>query len=169
MLPLEDPRWAEFIGGYRVKYDARPLLRRFAKGEDPGACWKEVWDNLHHQTDVDTASYAAFPYLVALGRNQPRDPNLYAFSMTLLVEAGRRRNAPVPSFLEPGFSDARQELFELAVSDLRIGVALMTLRTILGYLAIHGRARELAEAIRDIDYFEGWGERALEAERNARN
>ena len=168
MLALDDPRWAELIGGYRVKYDARPLLARFAEGTDHASCWKEVWNELHHQGDVDTASYATFPHLVRLAQNRPRDWNLYGFCSTLLLEAGRRRNPPVPSFLKPGFADARQALFEMAVSDLRVGVAPMTLRTIVEYLAVFGRAPELAEAIRAIDCFEDYGARVLEAERNGR-
>lgn len=169
MLPLEDPRWSELIGGYRVKYDARPLLDRFAKGTDLDACWKEVWDNLHHQSDVGTASYAAFPHLVRVARDHRRDWNLYGFGSTLLVEAGRRSNPAVPRFLERGFSDAKEELFEMALSDIRVGVVPMTLRAILEYLAVHGQAPELAEAIGHIDLFEDYGERVLEAERNGRN
>lgn len=169
MLPLDDPRWAELIGGYRVKYDARPLLRRFAAGIDLAACWKDVWDNLHHQYDVDTASYAAFPHLVRLARDHRRDWNLYGFAATLLMEAGRRRNPAVPSFLLPGFDDAIRELFEMAVSDLRVGVGPTSLRAILEFLAVHGRALDLAKAIELIDHFEDYGARVLEAERNGRN
>ena len=157
------------IGGYRVKYDPRPLFDRFAKGAEHNACWKEVWDNLHHQGDVDTASYAAFPYLVGFARTQRRDWNIYVFGSTLLLEAGRQHNPAIPSFLEPDFSQAGRELFEMALSDLRIGAAPVTLRAILEYVAVHERAPELARAIWHIDLFEDFGERVLEAERHGRN
>lgn len=169
MLPFEDPRWSELLDGYHVKYDARPLLGRFQVGAEFHACWKEVWDTLHHQDGVDTASYAAFPYLVSFARTQRRDWNIYGFGSVLLLEGGRQRNPPIPSFLEPGFSQTRLELFEMAISDLRVGVAPLTLRAILAYLAVHERAPELARAIRDIDSSEDYRKRVLEAERNGRN
>jgi hypothetical protein len=169
MLALDDSRWTELISGYRVKYDARPLLRRFATGENASACWEEVWNQLHHQGDVDTASYAVLPHLIQSARRQPRDWNLYGYAAALLLEAGRRRNPPVPKYLQPGFDAAIQDVFDLAIADLHAGVAPMTLRVILEFLAIHGQAPELGRAIRDIDYFEEYGARVLEAERNGRN
>jgi hypothetical protein len=169
MIALDDPRWTEFRSGYRVEYDARPLLARFSSGRDLDACWSDVWNELHHQGDVDTASYAVLPHLVEAARDQRRDWNLYAYAATLLLEAGQRANPSVPSFIEPGFVHAMRELFEMAVSDLRVGVGPLTLRSILWFLAAYGQANDLAKAIENIDQLEDFGLKVVEAERHGRN
>jgi hypothetical protein len=169
MLALDNPRWAELKNGYRVAYDARPLVRRFASGDDPDGCWDEIWEELHHQGDVDTASYAVLPHLVRMSREQQRDWNIYSYAATLSLEAGREPNPAIPEYIEPGFSESMGELFELAIADLRLGVPPITVRCILGFLAAHERAPELARAIVDIDLFEKYGERVLEAEQNGGN
>jgi hypothetical protein len=33
MLPLNDPRWASYQGGYRTTYDASKVLRGLLEGE----------------------------------------------------------------------------------------------------------------------------------------
>jgi hypothetical protein len=169
MLALEDSRWAELRNGYRVTYDARPLVRRFATGNDLDNCWDEIWDKLHHQGDVDTASYAALPHLIRMSGAQKRDWNIYSYATTISLEAGREQNPAIPNFMEPGFGETMGELFELAIADLRLGVSPIMVRCILGFMAVHKRTPKLARAIADIDLFEGYGERVLEAERKGWN
>ena len=169
MLALDDPRWLQMKSGYRLPYDARPLLKRFAEGRKPDACWDELWTELHHQGDVDTASYAVVPHLVEAARGQKRDWNLYGYAAIVHVEAGQRQNPPVPDFLVAGLDRAFAELFELAVADLRSGASPMTVRCLLQFLAAYARTPELSRAIGDVDLFEAYGERVLEAERNGRN
>ena len=41
MLPLDDTRWGELEGSYRVPYDASVVLRRMEAGED---VWQELSD-----------------------------------------------------------------------------------------------------------------------------
>ena len=64
MFALDDARWSTFKNGYRSAYDVRPLLKRFESETDVADGWEEVWNELHHQGDVDTASYAILPHLV---------------------------------------------------------------------------------------------------------
>jgi hypothetical protein len=44
MLDLEDQRWAGLKGGYRVPFDARPLLRSLESGVELGETWKKLWN-----------------------------------------------------------------------------------------------------------------------------
>jgi hypothetical protein len=45
MLPLDDPRWATFKGGYKVLYDASvPLRRMFAEGRSEELL-DELWQD----------------------------------------------------------------------------------------------------------------------------
>jgi hypothetical protein len=169
LLSLDDPRWTEMKSGYRIAFDARPLLQRFVSSENRDSCWKEVWDELHHQGDVDTASYAVLPYLVDLARQQRRDWNLYAYAAIVTSQVGRGLNPSVPDFIKPAFDDALRELFEFALSDLRAGSSLATTRFILSFIAAYAQGPELSQAILNLDYFEEFGARVLEAERNAHN
>lgn len=72
MLQFDDARWRSYKGGYRVPYDASLALRRLlAEGPDD-ELWDELWSELHHQGDLDQASYAAVPWLVEFIRRSPK-------------------------------------------------------------------------------------------------
>lgn len=86
----------ELIGGYRIPYDAKPALDRLSKDRD--SALSELWENLYHQGDVDTASYAAVPKLVESG----------VFSLVAAIEVARHndRNKDVPDFLVAEYNSA---------------------------------------------------------------
>jgi len=111
---LDDPRWKELHGGYKMPYDASIPLRRMEAGEN---VWEELWDELHHQGDVDTASYAAVPHLVRLA-GQKRDFNLYALIAVIEVERHRKSNPPIPDWLVADYQQAWRALTVLALQDL---------------------------------------------------
>jgi len=79
----------ELIGGYRIPYDAKPALDRLKT--DRESALSELWENLYHQGDVDSASYAAVPTLVENGE----------LSLVAAIEIARHsdRNNEVPDFL----------------------------------------------------------------------
>ena len=71
--------------GYRTLYDPFPALHRLKS--DRQDALDELWENLYHQGDVGTASYAAVPLLVETGelelvsaievaRHEPHNPKL---------------------------------------------------------------------------------------------
>lgn len=116
MLPLDDPRWNELAGGYRMPYDPSDTLRRLASGDD---VWDELWEELHHQGDVGEASYATVPHLVCIAKNLPRrDWNFYGLVSTIEIERHRKSNPPMPRWLIKAYQEAMQGVLELALSDL---------------------------------------------------
>jgi len=120
MLTLDDPRWSSLRGGYRVPYDATPVLRRLAGDWADRAAWEELWNELHHQGDVDEASYATLPVLVELARRaRKRDWNVYALAATIETERHARRNPPLPTWLATDYRRAWAKLADLALEDLR--------------------------------------------------
>jgi hypothetical protein len=134
MLSLDDPRWAELKGGYRVPFDAVPLLVRLERGEN---VWDELWDELHHQGDVGEASYAALPHLVRIAAGFPhRDWNVYSLASTIEVERHRKSNPPVPDWLAGAYQAAWDNLLELAVDDIRRAQDRLMFRSILGAVAL---------------------------------
>ena len=68
MLSFNDERWERLTGGYKVSFDPRPSLRQLESQQDTAAAWEELWEELHHQSNVGVASYAAVPELVRIHR-----------------------------------------------------------------------------------------------------
>jgi hypothetical protein len=46
VMDLNDPRWSQLKGGYRVFYDPRPELGRLESNDDAEAAWAELWQEL---------------------------------------------------------------------------------------------------------------------------
>jgi hypothetical protein len=93
VLPLDDPRWSFYEGGYRVPYDASLALRRLLERGPTPELWDELWQELYHQDDVGSASYAAVPWLVEFLRRSPK-PEWNALSLVAAIELVRPSNPP---------------------------------------------------------------------------
>jgi hypothetical protein len=53
MLVFDDPRWDGLRGAYHVVYDPRGALRALAETWADDRAWAALWNELHHQGDVD--------------------------------------------------------------------------------------------------------------------
>lgn len=116
---IEDTRWGTAKGAYRRNYDPRAALRNLA--EKPSeADWIELWNELHHQGDVDEASYAAVPVLVEILQNsRVLGWNVYAFCATIEIERHRKANPPLPDWVQIEYESAWRVLPALALRDLQ--------------------------------------------------
>lgn len=116
MISLDDDKWKEFSGGYRVPYDASIALRAMEGGADE---WDELWEELHHQGDVGVASYAVVPHLVRIASGATnRDWNFYALVATIEIERHRKGNPPMPAWLKADYDSAIAQASALALADL---------------------------------------------------
>lgn len=137
MLSLDDDRWGNLTGGYRMKYDPRPLLSKLEDGPDTKTTWHELWDDLHHQGDVGDASYAAVPHLVRIYRNHVTpDWNTYAIVAVIESARGKGNNPAVPKWLENDYFSAIQELAKIGAAEVLSANDTETCRAILGIIAI---------------------------------
>lgn len=86
----------ELISAYRVPYDPFPVLKKMDKDYDGSV--NELWENLYHQGDVDTASYASVPGLVDRGE----------LSLVAAIEVARQEahNPEIPSELMAAYNQA---------------------------------------------------------------
>ena len=119
MIALSDPLWATFAGGYRVLYDASPILKELEDGdEDLVPIWEELSEELHHQGDVDIASYAVVPHLVrvCLARNL-LEWNVFALVATIEECRVFGKNPPLPSWLKNDYDSAIKELAEFGAQN----------------------------------------------------
>jgi hypothetical protein len=134
MLPLDDARWKGLTGGYRAAYDASVALRGLERGEDT---WDELWNELHHQGDLGEASYAAVPHLVRIAGTSPtRDWRFYGLVSTIEIERHRLGNPHLPDWLADAYRLAWHDLLQLAVGDVTRIEDPLTIRAILGAIAL---------------------------------
>jgi hypothetical protein len=92
------------ISGYREQYDPEPALLRLVS--DHEAAIDELWENLYHQEDVDTASYYSVPALVEAGE----------LSLVAAIEVARHepQNPPIPKALKKSYDAALLGALELS-------------------------------------------------------
>jgi hypothetical protein len=137
MIDLEDKRWEGLKGGYKVIYDPRPVLRDLEAGSPVEPIWEELWLELHHQHDIGEVSYAAVPFLVRhISRSTKPDWNSYGLVAVVEIERHRKGNPPVPAWISDAYFEAWRELLTLASRDLQATDDPITVRTILGVIAL---------------------------------
>lgn len=137
MLSLDDQRWTNLAGGYRTPYDPRPALAKLQSGRDVSAVWHELWNELHHQGDVDLASYAALPHLVRIYKEHPsKDYNPYTMVAVIELARNRGKNPDVPSWLASGYLESIQELATVGMNELTQSSDPELIRAVLGVLAL---------------------------------
>ena len=137
MLSLDDNRWNNLTGGYRVKCDPRPLLARLESDQNKETAWHELWEELHHQGDVGEASYASVPHLVRIHRKGDRDAwNTYAIVAIIELARGKGNNPEVPGWLEEDYLRAIRELAEIGTAEISRTEEPESVRAILGVIAI---------------------------------
>ena len=146
MLSLDDGRWNNMAGGYRMKCDPRPLLAELESAENKETAWHELWEELHHQGDVGEASYASVPHLVRIHRTSGVvDWNTYAIVAIIELARGKGNNPEVPTWLEQDYSRSIRDLAEIGAAEIWRTDEPDAVRSILSVIAIakglrtHGR------------------------------
>jgi len=142
MLSLNDKRWQNLDGGYRTRFDPRPLFSKLEANKDTKAVWHELWEGLHHQGDVGEASFAAVPHLVRIYRQQGTfDWNTYGIVGTIELGRGQRKNPQVPKWLEEAYFKAIRDLAEIGATEVLQAKSAEDIRAILSILALATGAR----------------------------
>jgi hypothetical protein len=152
MFSFEDPRWTTLKGGYHILYDPRPALIRLETEESVVVIWEELWNELHHQGDIDDASYAAVPHLVRIYDAKSNiDWNFYAIVSIIEIERHRKKNPPLPDWLAEDYFHAWNELVKLALRDFPKAQVGVEVRTIIGALAVAKKQLKLGALIFKFD------------------
>ena len=96
----------ELISGYRIPYSPWAAIEKLDNAAEDAL--DELWENLYHQGDVDTASYAAVPKLIEKGfldlaaaievaRHSPQNPELPSEIKAEYFNALKHAIATIPS------------------------------------------------------------------------
>jgi hypothetical protein len=142
MLSLDDNRWQNLKGGYRTRFDPRPLLSKLDSNKDMKTAWHDLWEGLHHQGDVGEASYAAVPHLLQIYRKSTViDWNTYAIVAVIELARDRGENPEVPKWLGEDYFQAIQDLAEVGAVEVLHTKKPEEIRAILSILAISAGAR----------------------------
>ncbi|MGH9342186.1 MAG: hypothetical protein ACRD19_00260 [Terriglobia bacterium] len=121
-------------------------MQRLQAGDH--SVWSELWDNLHHQGDVDFASYAALPYVLAAHRLQGMPEwNAYALAGTIELCRNGDWNRALPGWLAAGYEAAWANAPSICCSDLPDADDEITVRSIMSVLAVAKRLRVHAEVL----------------------
>jgi hypothetical protein len=142
MLSLDDERWQELEGGYRTRFDPRPLLLKLETSKDTKAAWNELWEGLHHQGDVGEASYAAVPHLVRIYRDRGGSEwGTYAIVATIELARDSGKNPEVPDWLKEDYFRAIRTLAEVGATEVLRTKSPENIRAILSIIAVAADAR----------------------------
>lgn len=136
--------WPRLNGGYRMPYNAGLPLRLLQNAADERAAepvFDELWVNLHHQGDVDLASYYAVPCLVQTGMEQ-QWLHWKFIGLCVVIDHCRysTHNPPLPLELERDYTGALQQLEKYLLSHFQSITDPIALRLTLAFFATqHGQ------------------------------
>ena len=114
--------------------------------------WDELWNELHHQGDVDVASYAAVPQIVRIADSAAnRNWNFYGLVATIEVERHRKGNPEIPAWLKLDYDNALAKAGALALADLNSKTDSATTCAILSVLALAKGELKLGAMLSGLD------------------
>ena len=154
MITLNDNLWKELKGGYKVPYDVSVPLKRLEATRDQEEMeriYLELWDELHHQGDVDLASYLAVPQLVRIAKERDLfNWNLLALCATIEQQRQLGKNPPLPGLYEGYYQDGLAELRTFIVAKIGSTTDEITFRSALSALAVCNGYSKLSKAIIEL-------------------
>jgi hypothetical protein len=137
MIDFNDAHWQGLKGGRKTDYDPRPALRRLLAGDPAQPIWDEFWEELHHQGNIGDASYASVPFVITfISRSAAPDYNAYGLISIVEIERHSKDNPAIPDWLVPSYRQAWKDVLSLASRDIGKADDAITIRTILGVMAL---------------------------------
>lgn len=123
----------ELMSGYKIPYEPWEALDQLKS--NPETALGELWENLYHQGDVGTASYAAVPLLVENG----------ALDLVAAIEVARNNgvNPMLPSEIESQYKKSLQDAVSKIPSDLS---------QLKAYYTIHASLNEQHKLAKVLDF-----------------
>jgi len=136
---------SNLLDAYGNPFDPGPVVAQWKNGSRDEAV-AVLWERLHHQGDIGTASLAAVPALVEFlaAASQP-DWNAYALIATI-EETRVARDASMPAWLAAAYAGAWKAIVPLAIRDLSDASEDELVRSILAVIA-HGKGQNSLGAI----------------------
>lgn len=150
LIGWTDERWSTLFGAYRDLYNPIEALQALEQGDT--SAWGELWENLYHQGNVDTASYAAVPEIVRISW-QLKLNDWNAFSLVAVIEEARmrnKRNPPIPEWLAHAYERAWTDMAALALKQYPNAEDTYLISSILSVLAFAKGKRAIGSFAIDL-------------------
>lgn len=140
--------------GYNKEYNITEILTRFTSGTEDGQCWENVWNELHHQGDIGTASYAVLIELVDIYKTRKRTYDIFNFAAVIEECRNLSRNPQPPDFLNGRYQASRDQLKLFAYEDISKKTNIPLLHSILSFLAGYSGSPATSSLISELDLWE---------------
>ena len=116
-------------------YDPRPAIEAWRAGQVKDAP-QELWEQLYHQGNVNSASYAAVGEIVRMMQEQV-EPDWNAYSLVASIEEGRlaEGNPSIPPELNQDYQQAWTAILPMALRDLAEATDDLVVRSALAVVA----------------------------------
>jgi len=152
MLKLDNPKWTELKNAYGDFYNPVKILKKLETSNNHEKLWKELWDNLHHQGDINDASFACVTYLIQIqNKNHKFDWNFYSLVAAIEIERRRKNNPEIPGWLIVDYFEALKKLFEIGYQDLIESDDTLMIRSILSVFALLKSDHKFATLLLNIE------------------
>ena len=121
MLSLDSSRWASLTQSYGTAEDVPRRLEALAcigSTEARAEVWFALWRTLHRPQEAYSASYAAVPHLLAIGRALSTLECVEALHLVTRIEVSRREpaSASIPVDLVAAYGEAVDSLPAIVAS-----------------------------------------------------
>lgn len=160
-MALHSVPWDRLTDGYREFHGPRALIKALQSRRNLLATWDTIWDRMHHQGNVGTASYVLVPALVEACQSRKRSWATYGYAALMEDCREDRRNPEVPDWLQDEYDHAMTRLREMAFEDIRSKPATGTLAQIFSFIAAHAGRLGLSTAVGNLEMNE-WAMTALD-------
>jgi hypothetical protein len=154
-LDLDNKIWTTLNGGYKIPYDASIQLKQLRKVDTKDLMipiFEELWEELHHQGDVELASYYSVPQLISICIDKKSlDYNFIGLCVTIEICRLSETNPIIPKELEQEYFDSLKEFQLYLISNFDNITDDTSLRLTLAFFAITKGQHDLGKAIDNLD------------------
>ena len=154
-MDLNNQVWSTLEGGYRIPYDASYALKELKSTSDPkiiNLILRGLWENLHHQGDVGTASYLSSISLIDICIDKKSLGWKY-IGLCLVIEHCRRsdNNPEIPIEFKDDYFVALNRFEEYLLTNFKAIDDSTSLRLTLAFFATMHEQFDLGRAIEQLE------------------
>lgn len=154
-MDLDNRIWATLQGGYKIPYNASIPLKKLShatRQDEFAIIFAELWNNLHHQGNVGTASYLAVPQLVSICINK-KSLDWNFIGLCVLIENCRLEdhNPELPNEYQDHYFESLTQFERYLLLNFKSITDQTALRLTLSLLATVNGQPGLGRAIEILD------------------
>ena len=145
--------WHKLRNGYHQIYNPLPKLEQYeTKKITLNQLLKEFWEELHHQGDVDSASYAVVPMLTLYyQRGSDTTGELLTLLVTIILASKDKKNPKPSGDVKRYFDQATDSLVETVASSILRPKSAHELWSALSLISLQHKQIDTAKLLNFLD------------------